>query len=44
MKAFLTASNNNKKSRINFWTGSGTETFPYFIASGKVAPQNSALN
>lgn len=34
--------NNDKVSKISFWTGSGG-SYPYFIASGKSSPSNSAL-
>ncbi len=36
----MSTANKDKKSKISFWTGSGL--YPYFIASGKSSPQNSA--
>ena len=41
VKSFLAASNTAGESRISFWTGHGG-SFPYFVASGKSSPGNSA--
>jgi hypothetical protein len=41
VKAFLTATNTAGESRISFWTGHGG-SFPYFVASGKSSPGNTA--
>lgn len=41
IKSFLSASNTAGSSRLSFWTGN-VGSFPYFVASGKSSPGNSA--
>ena len=41
VKAFIGATGTAGDSRVSFWTGHGG-SFPYFVASGKSSPGNSA--
>ena len=41
VKTFISSSNTAGESRLGFWTGNGG-SFPYFVASGKSSPGDSA--